>query len=64
MTYQELYKRGKAFIKKEACMKFNDEKKSPLFEKDASVLCLGAGILHVRKYINCPTGEAYDNRIC
>ena len=58
-TYQELYNKAEALIRRDACMEFSNEKYPLNLETDTLV----AGLLQVRHGINCPKDTALDNPI-
>ena len=51
----------RALIRKDACMKFYNERQLLDLEIDVSDDGLGQGLLQLREGINCPHDEAPDN---
>ena len=58
-----MFKKAKAVIKEDACMKFYDETKLLYIEMDESWIELGTALLQTRSNPSCPKDKAPDNGI-
>ena len=60
-TYQKLYKSAKVIIRKDASMKFYNEREKLYLEINTSGVRLGAGLPQTRERMCFPKGEEPDN---
>ena len=58
---QDLYKKAKECVRKDACVKFCDLPRPIELVADASSIGLGARLLWVRDSMNCGHDEVSDN---
>ena len=58
-----MFKKAKAIIKEDACMKFCDETKPHYIETDVSGVGLGPALLQTRSNTNCHRDETLENII-